>query len=153
MKIIQNIGYMMTSSNHYTKSGLAKKYSARLDGYLRHQSPRKFQCFRKNDNGKLVLGFISDGDLLGTRMRDVIRTGGNVRLLTMFDLGSYTLVPDFWEEYSKKGICLIDPEHIHYPFRWKEFAGGHARKCAYCSVSQRKEEYVITSKHTRWVGA
>jgi hypothetical protein len=138
--------------------GLGKKYSPNLYAFLRAKARRskdvlsRFRVYRDVE-GTLWLGYMFDGDLIGTRLSRVLIDGAQAEIYS-FGLSELTELDNFWQQYQAIGRCAIDPEHgmgfIGDDARWN--VRGDHRSCQWCgNATQKLERYTVTEQRQRWV--
>ncbi|MBP8275317.1 MAG: hypothetical protein KAX55_00290 [Propionivibrio sp.] len=102
--------------------------------------------------GTVMLGFLDDGDFIGSRMMSVLCNGvGSERFCYP---GSAVIIPGFWDQYLKVGRCAIDPEHKEHFVGVDRFdVSGERRVCRWCGAVQRRVVTPRTVFDESWVGA
>lgn len=104
---------------------------------LRIKDPKVF----KSKDGRFYIGYIYDGDMIGTAVWPIIFKHKGARYVNSYPVKSFGLkeVKNFWKRYEKLGVCLLDPAHkyesleSYHRFRLTQ---KEKRVCACCGFTQ-----------------
>jgi hypothetical protein len=135
-----------------------KKYSPNLYDFLRAKARHNKDVLSRSRvyrdvEGTLWLGYMFDGEFIGTRLSRVLVDGAQAEIYSYGSSG-LTELQNFWQQYQAIGRCAIDPEHrmgfIGDDARWN--VHGDHRSCQWCgNATQKLERYTVTEQRQRWV--
>lgn len=123
----------------------------------RSRASEPLEAFVDKRDGRIYLGYLFDGDVIGSCMREILtHDSGRAEVWSI----AYPLERDegFWPRYLNFGRCAVDPRHVMY-FQNAEnryshsVAGGEesVRTCTWCGFRQKLERYEVTETRERWV--
>lgn len=134
------------------------KYSPNLFAWLKKETRKwpgqSVDVFRSvNEDGEhLHIGVMYDGELLGSRLWEVLCKGARTQRWSYAMFRGMERVENFWERYARDGRCVLDPKHTH------SFVGdeeryvehGNRRRCMWCGTRQRRFRWIERRKRERW---
>ena len=88
--------------------------------------------------GTLMLGYLDDGFLVGTRLISALCNGAKTERMAHPIGKSVDPVDGFWDKYLKIGRCAIDPEHQEQFLSDRFQVQGDTRTCRWCGHKQHK---------------
>jgi len=90
----------------------------------------------RSPNDALYIGYIDDGDLVGSRLMTVLCEGRRAQTFCYLPTFRLIEVTDFWPRYMHVGRCAIDPDHKmgfqNDESRWE--VNGDWRTCTWCGA-------------------
>lgn len=133
--------------------GRAAMYSPNLWKYLAaNKVPARYATgFRHRHEGTLWLGYIHDGEFVGTKLMQVLCQGARACAGCYVGLAPrLEVVPDFWAGYVRLGRCFIDPGHQQHfiDTRWRE--EGDTRTCLWCGHLQHRHTWEQRVQRQAW---
>lgn len=124
-------------------------YSENLHRWLWREVRTKMdvRIYREEESGQLHVGWMFDGDFLGSKLWRVLCDGNRAQ---RYSYGpGFKEVEGFWDRYLALGKCAIDVEHKHYSERWR--GDEEARECMWCGHKQVRERWKVVVEKERWV--
>lgn len=106
--------------------------------------------FTDPDDKRTIVGFLDDGDVIGTPLSIILTTGALNEMCYPALSFKVEEIPDFLEQYDKHGICYLDPEHNWYSGRWKVSADGNTRTCLGCGRVEARQVKQKIVETTHW---
>jgi hypothetical protein len=126
------------------------KYSKNLHAWLRVRIGQNVVAYAA-DGGTVYLSTLFDeGWLHGSQLMRVLTRGARetVWAYPPKHILDPLLLPDFWVDYERIGVCAIDKEHRWYSERWDE--QGDTRTCRWCGLAQSRVKWAETVQRERW---
>ncbi len=132
-----------------------ERYSPNLYAWLTGKDERRHAGDHrvwKCKDGHLWIGWIFEGELIGTMLNRVLCNGRREK--TMCYPASLKLkeVKGFWKRYMEIGRCAIDTAHttpfLNSSSRW--LVDGDSRCCQWCGCKQTLRRWTETVERTKW---
>ncbi len=101
--------------------------------------------------GTLMIGYLYDGDFIGSRMMSVLCQGTSAERFSY--PGGAVMVEGFWDRYLQVGRCAVDPEHVEHFMGDRYEIRGDERVCRWCGARQRRVVTPRTVFDESWVSA
>lgn len=132
------------------------RYSPNLSKWCAKNGKMTRNEVYRHVSGQLYIGWLDDGHLIGSRLWQVLTSGGRAEAFCWPAYGKeLTLLPAFWVDYARIGRCAIDTDHTRHFIsddgRWSE--NGDQRTCTWCGHQQRRERWVESVQRERWRSA
>ena len=135
---------------------LHDKYSPNLFAMLRGQQspgPEPIGVYQHADE-TLWIGRYYDGDFIGCRLMSALCYGGKAPIGSYSELDLVSM-PEFWDTYTQKGRCAMDPEHKMFFIgdEGRFVRDGDSRECQWCGHKQTLTKWQETVNRERWIDA
>jgi hypothetical protein len=142
--------------------GLGDKFSPNLYEFLsmkKNREHKDWQVFQAKD-GRPVLGWLFDGEVMGARLFEVLAYGKKAKQWCFTD--DLKLDRDFWKHYEAIGRCAIDKhERAAWEERWDvggliptDALGGiykaTKRTCRWCKRKEALRQWEEVVVRERW---